>query len=99
MKTQLLAALGEDALALPARIDAGLAANDRLKYYFTLLQGARGHADRPDDPTSSLQQERLAAGIGDPALDLLVTDARREGASYRVKGCGPLMIAIARTRT
>ena len=65
MKTQVIETLGEDALTLPAQIEAGLAANDRLKYYFTLLQMARSHADQPNQPASSLKQERLAARIGD----------------------------------
>ena len=65
MKTQVIKVLGEDSLTLPAQIKAGLAANDRLKYYFTLLQVARSHADQPDQPASSLKKERLVAGIHD----------------------------------
>lgn len=87
--------LGEDALTLPAQIEAGLAANDRLKYYFTLLQVARSHADQPDQPASSLKQERLVAGIGDSALDGVVAATHKEGTSYRLPGCRRLMDAIA----
>jgi len=38
MKTQILETLGEQGLGLPSQVEAGLAANDRLKYYFSLLQ-------------------------------------------------------------
>lgn len=95
MKTQVIETLGEDALTLPAQIEAGLAANDRLKYYFTLLQMARSHADQPNQPASSLKQERLAARIGDGDLDRLVAGTHKEGLSYRVSGSRQLMTAIA----
>ncbi len=79
MKTQLIETLGEDSLILPAQIESGLAANDRLKYYLTLLQVARSHADQPDQPASSLKPERLVAGIRDSALDLVVGRHTRRG--------------------
>jgi hypothetical protein len=87
MKTQMTEILGEVALALPTQIEAGLAANDRLKYYFTLLQVARSHADRPDHKAPSLKQERLVAGINDSALDRTIADTRTEGLAYRLSGC------------
>jgi hypothetical protein len=37
MKTTVLDAIGETALNLPAQIHAALMANDRIKYYFSLL--------------------------------------------------------------
>ena len=40
MKTQILAAIGETALQPAAHLNAALAANDRLKYAFSLLQMA-----------------------------------------------------------
>ncbi len=95
MKTQVIETLGENALTLPAQVEAGLAANDRLKYYFTLLQVARSHADQPDQPASSLKQERLVAAIGDGALDRVVAATQKEGRSYRVPGARHLMAAIA----
>lgn len=95
MKTQLIETLGEDSLILPAQIESGLAANDRLKYYLTLLQVARSHADQPDQPASSLKPERLVAGIRDSALDLVVGATHKEGLSYRLPGSNHLMSAIA----
>ena len=91
----MIETLGEDALTLPAQIEAGLAANDRLKYYFALLQVARSHADQPDRPASSLKQERLVARIDDGALDRVVAAARKKGSCYRMTGCRCLMAALA----
>jgi uncharacterized protein Yka (UPF0111/DUF47 family) len=95
MKTRMIETMGEDALTLPARIAAGLAANDRLKYYFTLLQLARDHAEQPDQPAATLRQERLAAGIEDSALDHMVAATVKEGHCYRLPGCRQLFRAIA----
>ena len=81
MKTQILETMGEEGLALPSQIEAGLAANDRLKYYFSLLQVSRSHADNPDQASPSLRQERLVAGIANSAQDQTVAAARKEGTS------------------
>jgi uncharacterized protein Yka (UPF0111/DUF47 family) len=95
MKTQMMETLGEQGLTLPSQVEAGLAANDRLKYYFSLLQVARGHADQPDQSSASLKPERLVAGIADASLDHLVAAARKQGASYHLPGCGQLLTSIA----
>jgi hypothetical protein len=94
MKTQILETLGEQGLGLPSQVEAGLAANDRLKYYFSLLQVSRSHADNPDQASPSLRQERLVAGIANSAQDQTVAAARKEGTSYRLSGCGELLAAI-----
>ncbi len=75
MKTQILETLGEDGLGLPSQIETGLAANDRLKYYFSLLQVSRSHAENPDQASPSLRQERIVAGIANSALDQTVAAA------------------------
>jgi hypothetical protein len=79
MKTKMMETLGEQGLTLPTEVEAGLAANDRLKFYFSLLQVARGHADQPDQSSPSLRPEGLAAGVVDANLDHLVTAARKQG--------------------
>jgi hypothetical protein len=61
MKTQILSAIGETGLQQAASLNAGLAANDRIKYAFSLLQMAIDHARHPKQPPSSLKQERMAA--------------------------------------
>ena len=78
-KTRILDSLNEQALLLPSLVNRALAANDRVKYRFALLQGAQAHAERPEAVTSSLRSERLAAGVQDSALDQVVGDAVRVG--------------------
>src|SRR5579871_1974448 len=86
MKTGVLEVIGEVELKLSAAINAALAANDRLKYFFSLLQMAAAHGDHPEQPTSSLRRERLACGIKDSSLDELVDAARRDGECYKLPG-------------
>src|SRR5512139_2414825 len=76
-KTRILDSLKEQALLLPSLVNRALAANDRVKYRFTLLQAAQSHAERPDAVTSSLRAERLAAGLTDSDLDRVVGDSER----------------------
>ena len=77
-KTRIIDELGEDALLLPELVNRALAANDRAKYYFTLLQNAEQHADDPDAPFSDLATERRAGGVDDVALDEVVGASRRD---------------------
>ena len=87
MKTQILEQIGETDVTYSAQINAALAANDRLKYYFSLLQTAILQADHPGQRPDSLERERAAAGIDDRLFDELVANARRENGSYRLRGC------------
>jgi uncharacterized protein Yka (UPF0111/DUF47 family) len=87
MKSQILAAIGESELGRAAQVNAALSANDRIKYYFSLLQMAMARADHPEQPAANLRQERVTCGIDEPALDDVVGGTRREGNTYRVPGC------------
>jgi CHAD domain-containing protein/uncharacterized protein Yka (UPF0111/DUF47 family) len=78
-KARIVGELGEQELLLPVLVNEALAANDRAKYLMTLLQVAREHADHPDGAATDLKQERLAYGVTDGALDLVVQDSRKEG--------------------
>jgi uncharacterized protein Yka (UPF0111/DUF47 family) len=78
-KSGVIEQLGEDALLLPDVINDGLSANDRLKYYLTLLQAARAHAEQPERLGSTLRPEREASGVSDEALDDVVAGSRRAG--------------------
>ena len=60
-------------LVLPELLSGGLAANDRLKYYLTLLQAAKARAQQPHQRASDLHIEREAAGVADPAFDEIVS--------------------------
>lgn len=76
-KYEILEELGEEKLLLPALVNAALRANDRIKYYFTLIQAARNHADDPGQNHSNLRAERESVGIPDPDLDTVVGGATR----------------------
>ena len=95
MKAIAIKALGEDALERPARVNAALAANDRLKCYFSLLQMARVHAEAPDQPAVSLKRERRACGLTDDTLDEAIANASKTRDGYRVPGCQKIVRAIA----
>lgn len=84
-KTHIIDALGESRLLLPALLNEALAANDRSKYLFTLVQMARSHADQPDGQVSDLRAERRAAGIADETLDAVIASGGKvDGERYRI---------------
>lgn len=84
-KNRILDSLNEQALLLPTLVNRALAANDRVKYRFTLLQAAQAHAEQPDAVASSLRAERLAAAVQNGALDRVVEDSERLGKGrYRI---------------
>jgi uncharacterized protein Yka (UPF0111/DUF47 family) len=66
---------------LPALINTGLAANDRAKYYFTLLQTAAARADHPERANSDLRRERIACGVEDDAWDNVIAATEQRGNS------------------
>ncbi|MGL1832725.1 hypothetical protein ACKVEX_03865 [Rhodocyclaceae bacterium SMB388] len=84
VKSKIVLALGEQAIALPALVNGALAANDRLKYRFALLQAARMHARRPELPFSGLRGERLASGVEPAELDAAVGATVAESDGYRI---------------
>ena len=84
MKTQILAVIGEKGLQPAAALNAALAANDRVKFLFSLLQFALAHAEAAGPARSTLRRERIACGIDDPDLDGVVAGRAqgRHGLSY-----------------
>jgi uncharacterized protein Yka (UPF0111/DUF47 family) len=79
LKREAVEELGEPALLLPSLVRQALRANDRAKYFLSLLQTSRSHADAPSQPWTSLREERLAAEVSDPSLDSVVERSRRDG--------------------
>jgi uncharacterized protein Yka (UPF0111/DUF47 family) len=75
-KQVIIRELGEEGLLLPALVNNSLLANDRIKYYFTLLQTAAEHADHPDRKYASLRTERETAGVDLRELDSVTAEAR-----------------------
>lgn len=85
-KTSIIDSLGERALLLPQKLADALAANDRLKACFSLLQAAEQHADHPDEPPPDLGTELRACRL-DGGLQLAAANSRREaGGSLYVPG-------------
>jgi len=78
-KDRILDVLGEQRLLLPGLINAALAANDRVKYYFSLLQLAVAHVEQPEAERPDLKGERASAGEPDSALDELIGGAVTAG--------------------
>ncbi len=84
-KKSILKELGEEELLLPELVNAALAANERIKYYFTLLQTAQSRALHPDREFSSLKKEREIAGVENALLDSVVQGAEGLGSgTYRI---------------
>jgi hypothetical protein len=61
-KARIIDALGEPGLLLPALLADALAANDRVKFYFSLLQAAQLHATHPSALQPALSAERARRG-------------------------------------
>jgi uncharacterized protein Yka (UPF0111/DUF47 family) len=78
-KSRIIDALGEDGLRLPALLNEALAANDRAKYLFTVLQVARGRAEHPGGAAPELRAEREAAAMGDDGFEEAVGAAAKVG--------------------
>src|SRR6266536_200709 len=94
-KLSIIDTLGEAALLAPARVNAALAANDRTKFRFALLQTARQAADRPGAPALQLRAERIASGVTDEALDGVVAAATRlDSGRYQIPQASRIIAAL-----
>jgi uncharacterized protein Yka (UPF0111/DUF47 family) len=78
-KTRIIETLGEQGLLLPDQVQEALAANDRIKYYLTLLQATRTHAEHPLISMPDLIRTRESSGVTDVKFDDLVTGSRTVG--------------------
>lgn len=94
-KLHIIASLGEPSLARPARVNAGLAANDRTKYYFTLLQAAARRAEHPEQPPADLRQERVSCGVTEPKWDEAIAGSSKTAAGQiHVPGAAEIVRAL-----
>ncbi|OEU42851.1 hypothetical protein BGV40_07385 [Methanosarcina sp. Ant1] len=78
-KKSIVRELGEEGLLLPELVNSALTANDRIKYYFTLLQTAREKAEHPQLEFPSLRIERENAGEENAKFDRIVSGALKKG--------------------
>ncbi len=84
-KSTIVGVLGEKELLLPELLHEALAANGRVKYFFSLLQLARSHADGVGFDVPDLSTERQLAGIDDADLDRVIRESRQgRDDDYRV---------------
>jgi uncharacterized protein Yka (UPF0111/DUF47 family) len=95
-KIHILDALGEQAVMLPGMVNAALAANDRIKFDFALLQLAQGRAEHPAAAVPDLTAERNAAGVPADGREHIVVEALAlDKERYRLPGAQPLCARIA----
>ena len=94
MKSEILAVIGEKGLQPAAALNAALAANDRVKFLFSLLQFALAHAETPERPAPTLRRERIACGIDDPDLDDAAAAARMVGTSCQLPGAARILARL-----
>jgi len=86
LKTKIIEALDETELILPMLVNRALAANDRAKYLFTLLQMAKSHADFPEAEFTNLSQERSSSGVADASFDSVIANSRKlANETYRIE--------------
>jgi uncharacterized protein Yka (UPF0111/DUF47 family) len=77
-------------------VNAALVANDRVKYYFTLLQTARARAEHPEREVSDLKAEREAAGVDNTFLDNVVGGTAKVGpGKYKMPFAGEVFSSIS----
>jgi len=94
-KKMIIEELGEGDLLLPELVNDALVANDRIKYYFTLLQSACNHADHPNSEISNLRIEREAAEIEMTDLDTVVGNTSlSDDGDYKIPLAGEIFQSI-----
>lgn len=96
MKSGVLEVIGEGGLQRAAAVNAALAANDRVKFLFSLLQMAAARAAHPDQPAPDMRRERHACGIDDAALDTIVPMARMQDGRVLIPGVAGVLERIGR---
>ncbi|HTW75654.1 MAG TPA: hypothetical protein VMD56_12115 [Steroidobacteraceae bacterium] len=84
-KPQMVNHLGEGALLLPQLLERALAANERLKLCFTLLQAAERHADH-QEPIPDLAADLRAAQLDVALLESAGASRREPGGELYLPG-------------
>jgi uncharacterized protein Yka (UPF0111/DUF47 family) len=78
-KNAIIEVLGERALLLPKALQEALAANDRLKLCFSLLQAAERHAEHPELPLAEFSAAPDVPELGEVASRLGQSHQDAEG--------------------
>lgn len=91
-KSQIVTDLGVYELLIPRFINEALLANDRVKYFFSLLQMAKEHAEGHDDSGSLNSNERRACGVDDDRFDKVIQEsAKINSEHYRIPQLGSIL--------
>jgi hypothetical protein len=91
-KSQIVTDLGVYELLIPRFINEALLANDRVKYFFSLLQMAKEHAEGHDDSGSLDSNERRACGVDDDRFDKVIQEsAKIDSEHYRIAQFGSIL--------
>ena len=96
-KAQIIRELGIKELLLPKLISDALGANDRVKYFFSLLQAAKYHADTSQIEFSNLRKEREESGISEISFDRVVEYSAIKADlqnSYYIPNANPIITNI-----
>jgi hypothetical protein len=94
-KAQIIADLGVDELLVPKLINEALSANDRVKYFFSLLQMAKEHAEGHDDAGYLNSNERRACGVDDDRFDRVIGESGKiDSEHYRIPELGSILDQI-----
>ena len=94
-KQGIIGSLGEKQLLLPGLVQIGLAANDRVKYYFTLLQLAAEQCAQPAANPPDLAREREASGVSDSEFDGVIAASHGlPGGRCRIPGAAQLLARV-----
>jgi uncharacterized protein Yka (UPF0111/DUF47 family) len=91
-KLGIIGSLGEKQLLLPGLVQSGLAANDRVKYFFALLQCAREQCETPAANPPDLQREREASGVAEAEFDAVIAaSSALAGGRCRISGAAAIL--------
>ena len=93
-KNEIIQEIGEKEILLPSLVNAALLANERAKYYFTLLQAAAEHAEHPAERHPDLRSEREQAEIDNDRLDRVVGETVKAGSVYQVPLAEDILSAL-----
>jgi len=93
-KVQAVQSLSAGSLLLPGLLRSALAANDRLKLYFTVLQAAVRRATSPGEAAIDLSREKAAAAVQASWVDEMVLTTMFDGTGYHTPAFANLLEAI-----
>ena len=91
-KTEIISELGIPELLLPKLINDALLANDRVKYFFSLIQMAKGHAADPTGAFSNLTDERHASSVEDKRFDTVIPQSTKVDSAHYHIACFRLIL-------